>query len=330
MRLGIIGTGMIVQDLFQGIEDLPFEEVWLCATERSKEKAEKLCSEFGLKGYVTDYQTLLEKDIDVVYIALPNHLHYRYAKKALEFKKDVIVEKPAVVFGEEWNHLLKIAKENGCILLEAMSIHFIPAFLKLRESLGQIGKVKIVNLAYCQYSSRYDAFRRGEILPAFDVTKAGGALMDINVYNLQAAVALFGKPKSIFYHANVAHGIDTSGIVILDYPDFKVACIGAKDSGAPACSMIQGEDGSICLETPMNHLEEFSLWKKNRKEKVVSAVMEKHRLVYEFREFERIFKERDIKRAEELQEITGIVLELMDEAREQSGVVFGKSEGYHR
>ncbi|SUM35254.1 Uncharacterised protein [Staphylococcus gallinarum] len=60
----------------------------------------------------------------------------------------------------------------------------------------------------------------------------GGALMDINVYNVHLAVGLFGKPKGVAYFANVEKNIDTSGILQLDYDNLKVVCIGAKDSSS--------------------------------------------------------------------------------------------------
>ena len=51
-----------------------------------------------------------------------------------------------------------------------------------KASLADIGDVKIVNINYSQYSSRYDAFKRGEIAPAFNPEMGGGALRDLNVY----------------------------------------------------------------------------------------------------------------------------------------------------
>lgn len=313
MRLGIIGTGMIVQDLLQGRQDLPVETIWLCATKRSVDAAKELCRTYDLQGYVLAYEELLSKDIDTVYVALPNHLHFSYAKMALESGKDVIVEKPAVTCSREWNNLVDLAKQKQRIILEAMNIHFLPAFDRLKESLPQIGRVKIVSFNFSQYSSRYDAFLRGEILPAFDHTKGGGALMDINVYNLHAMAALFGKPKHISYHGNVSYGIDTSGIVMMDYEELKAVCIGAKDCGTPIMSTIQGEEGTICIQTPISQLQEFRYWQKDKTEKVITEEMKYHRLVYEFLEFERIFRERDEQKAQLLQEITQTVMEMMDE-----------------
>ena len=72
------------------------------------------------------------------------------------------------------------------MIFEAMNLHYIPAFLSLKEDLKKLGDIKIVSFNYSQYSSRYNAFKEGTILPAFDFHKAGGALMDLNVYNIHA------------------------------------------------------------------------------------------------------------------------------------------------
>lgn len=66
--------------------------------------------------------------------------------------------------------------------------------------------------------------------------------MDLNIYNIHFIVGLFGVPKSVEYLANIQRDVDTSGILLLDYGDFKVLSIAAKDSGAPVTSTIEGEN----------------------------------------------------------------------------------------
>ena len=91
MKLGILGTGKIVQSLMREYRFLPVEKTYVLATTRSVERAEG----FGLDGVFTDYDALLSAGIDTVYVALPNDLHYAYTRKALEAGRDVILEKPA-------------------------------------------------------------------------------------------------------------------------------------------------------------------------------------------------------------------------------------------
>ncbi len=74
--------------------------------------------------------------------------------------------------------MVKIAQNENVYLFEAISTVYLPNVRKIKEILGELGKVRISVSNYFQYSSRYDAFKNGEVLPAFDYKKSGGALMD--------------------------------------------------------------------------------------------------------------------------------------------------------
>lgn len=113
---------------------------------------------------------------------------------------------------------------------------------------------------YSQYSHRYDAFKEGKILLVFDPKKGGGALMDLNIYNIYFLVGLFGMPKSVKYVSNIQRGIDTSSMLILDYGDFKAVLIAAKDCTAPVTSLIEGEDGTIVVNGPANVMGSFDIY----------------------------------------------------------------------
>ena len=92
MKLLIFGTGMIVNDYLDGVSEMPFEETYLCG--RTKEKADDLVQKFNLSKAFYDVDEALQSDAEVVYVGLPNNLHFEYAKKSLEAGKHVIVEKP--------------------------------------------------------------------------------------------------------------------------------------------------------------------------------------------------------------------------------------------
>lgn len=140
---------------------------------------------------------------------------------------------------EEFEELAKLAQEKELLLMEAITNQYLANFTAIKEALSDIGDVKIVNINYSQYSSRYDAFKRGEIAPAFNPEMGGGALRDLNVYNIHLLVGLFGKPNRVEYLPNVERGVDTSGILVLDYGHFKAVAIGAKDCSAEIRSTIQ-------------------------------------------------------------------------------------------
>ncbi len=96
--------------------------------------------------------------------------------------------------------------------MEAITNQYLKNFQGIKEAVKKIGTLKIIECNYSQYSSRYDAFKEGTILPAFNPKMGGGALMDINIYNIHLVVGLLGKPERVQYYANIERDIDTSGI----------------------------------------------------------------------------------------------------------------------
>lgn len=320
MKLGIIGTGMIVTDVLNAIEDLLVEKIYIYG--RSEDKASLFNEKYHLDGYFTDYDEILDSDVDTIYIALPNYLHYEFSKKALLKDKHVIIEKPITSHYEELKELKEIAFQRHLIIIEAMNLHYLPGVLSIKDNLSLLGDIKIVNLNFSQYSSRYNAFKEGVILPVFDYHKSGGALYDLNVYNIHFVIDLFGEPKDVYYYPNIEKGIDTSGILIMDYPRFKVIAIGAKDCKAPMMNTIQGNDGNIVVDKAISQMTSYSLSKNNKEEIKYQFDTQKHRLYYEFKEFIRIIDKQDYQTVSKMLEISSIACRVMEKARQVSGIVF--------
>lgn len=324
MKLGMIGAGKIAQEVLTFINEIDrIDLVAIAATPRSEDKLKNLSEEYKIDKYYTDYEKLLaNEEVEVVYVALPNNLHYEVMDKALDYGKDIICEKP---FAANINQALKIfkkAEEKNLILLEAMSNRFIPNAVKVKEQLSKLGKIKIVSFNYSQYSSRYDRFKEGDIAPAFSLGNAGGALMDLNIYNIDYAVNLFGKPSDVKYYPNIEKSIDTSGVCVLDYDDFKVVSIGAKDSSASLVNTIQGEDGTIEIPDALNNFASYKIKKTGGDYKDYNGNADKSRLYYEFVAFEEIIRNRDKKRVDELKDVTLITSEVLNQARIEAGIFF--------
>ena len=324
MKLAVLGTGKIVQEFLPMIQQVTgVELVALLSTPRSLDKAKAMQAQYQIQEVYTDYETLLANDsIDTVYVALPNHLHYQYTKEALLQGKNVICEKPFTLNAQQLEELIQIATEKRLILLEAITNQYLNNFLQIKKELAQLGKIKIVECNYSQYSSRYDAFKEGKILPAFDPQKGGGALMDINIYNIHFVVGMFGKPEKVQYLANVERHIDTSGILVLDYGDFKAVCIGAKDSTANIRSVIQGTDGSIEVLGATNEMPRYERRSKTEVE-AMNVNLDKHRMYQEFAKFTEVIDQKDLAFASEKLNHSLTVMQVVDQALESAKLHLG-------
>lgn len=324
MKLGIVGAGMIVKDFLTMTPLLPEIELKaITGTPHGMDNMEKLQMQYGIDRVYTDIdECLANEEIDTIYVAVPNHLHFAFAKKALEAGKNVICEKPFTLNLAELKELAELAQTKQLILLEAITNQYMMNYQKIKEAVPTLGEIKVIECNYSQYSSRYDAFKAGEVLPAFNPRFGGGALMDINIYNIHFVVGLLGAPSSVKYLANIEKDIDTSGILILNYPDTKVVCIGAKDSTATIRSTIQGTKGSVIVNGATNVLDNFDIESKAGIENF-DFKQNSHRMYEEFKAFQRIIAEKDLKEAalrlQHSEEVLRVVEQALADAHIQLG-----------
>ncbi|CAM4125013.1 Gfo/Idh/MocA family protein [Streptococcus penaeicida] len=318
MKLTVVGTGKIVEEALPVIAATNGIEIKaLVSTPRSREKAETLAEQYQIPDIYTSLdQALANPNTDTVYVATPNHLHYEMTKAALLAGKHVICEKPFTLKEAQAQELAQLAKEKELILLEAITNLYLENFAVLKEELTNLGDIKIVDCNYSQYSSRYDAFKDGVIAPAFDPEKGGGALRDLNIYNIHLVVALFGDPTSVDYLPNLERGVDTSGILILDYTDFKVVCIAAKDCSAEVRTIIQGNKGSMIVAGESNTLPQVKITENGSQPRLVNKNSAEHRMAAEFRAFQAIINDRDFARAQEAIEHSLKVMKVLEKASE--------------
>ena len=322
MKLGILGTGMIVQEFLPWlVEQGPFTVQTVCSTERSAPLAQELCRQYGVPQHTTNYLELLQW-VDVVYIAVPNMQHTRFVRVALEAGRHVIVEKPMTPTAAQTEELVALARRKNVFLFEAVTTQYLENYGKIRELLPRVGTVKLVQCNFSQYSSRYDAFCAGQVAPSFDPACAGGALMDLGVYNISYIVGLFGEPNQVHYTANMERNIDTSGILTMDYSGFKAVSIAAKDCGAPARYVIQGTKGYILQKSTANRCGGVTFHPNEGKEEHYNLNGGRPRQAAEFEVFARAMETGDQELCTRMQDTSIAVSRVLTVARRTAGVRF--------
>ena len=322
MKVGILGTGKIVQEFLPWlVEHAPFTVQALCSTPRSAEKAQELCRQYGVPQHTTNYLELLQW-VDVVYIAVPNLQHVRFARVALEAGKHVIVEKPLAPSAAQTEELVALARHKKVFLFEAVTTQYLENYAKIRELLPRVGTVRLVQCNFSQYSSRYDAFCAGDVQPAFDPACAGGALMDLGVYNVSYIVGLFGEPNQAKYTANMERGIDTSGILTMDYSGFKAVSIAAKDCAAPARYIIQGTKGYLLQKSTANFCGGVTFHPYKGKEEHFNLSEGRPRQAAEFHAYARAIESEDMELCSRMLDTSVAVSRVLETARRDAGIRF--------
>ncbi|HIR27135.1 MAG TPA: Gfo/Idh/MocA family oxidoreductase [Candidatus Choladousia intestinigallinarum] len=322
IRLGTIGSGVIVHSILDGVKET---EGIRCAAvySRTWQRGSELAGCYGVEKVYTDMDRFLsDPEVNFVYIATPNLLHYEQAKKALLAGKNVICEKP---FCTKWEHakeLVEIAKEKRLFLVDAVPTAFLPNFEILKRKLSEVGKIKLVMSNYSQYSSRYDVLKAGGMPNIFNPQYAGGCLMDINFYNVYLNVALFGKPEEAIYYPNLYAGVaDTSGIMVMRYDGFVCEASGAKDTWGQNYVQIEGEEGYIYVEGGSNGLSQIKVVTKNAEE-VLNDQDSSNRWLYEVRKVTSLVQADDYETIYEKLDTMLDVMWVLEQSRKAAGLFF--------
>ena len=322
IRLGTIGSGVIVHTILKNVAAA--EGIRLAAVySRSEEKGKALAEEFGGGKVYTDMDAFLcDEEINVVYIATPNLLHYEQAKRALMAGKHVICEKPFCTKAVHARELVEIAKEKHLFLVDAVPTAFLPNLKIIKRELQKIGRVKLVMGNFSQYSSRYDLVLKGEVPNIFNPEYAGGCLMDINFYNVYLNVALFGKPLNSIYTPDLYGNLaDTSGILMMQYDGFVSEAAGAKDTWGVNFFQIEGEKGYIYIKDGSGALGEVKVVTKESEE-VFNGQDNPDRWSYEVDAVTKLLLEEDYDTVYQGLDTMLDVVEVLEASRKKAGIFF--------
>lgn len=326
MKLATIGTGSIVEEALRSMQDVEGIVLEACYS-RSLEKARAFQEKFGFARAYDSLDAMLEDpQVNTVYIASPNALHVPQARQALEHGKNVILEKPFAWSVQEAEELFALAESRGLMIFEAITTIHTPNYGLVRDQLDRIGQVRQIIMNFSQYSSRYGRYKKGIVDNVFDPAMEGGALGDINVYNIHFVVGLYGMPRKVtYYPVRGFNGIDTSGVLIMEYPDFVATCIGSKDSSSAYLFFVQGDEGTISVSggssgrmTDVFFQPCYSVGETTEQEKI--SIDQGHHMTYEFMDFETALREHNMDMYEAWKQETLNVMRILEEAHRQMEV----------
>lgn len=331
LTFGVIGTGWITDS-------------WIAAAQKSGKwqlsavlsRSEANAQSYGAKHHCSNtYHDLdaflADPDMQAVYVASPNSLHFAQAKQVLQAKKHCILEKPATSTPEELEELFQLAQRQDVFLIEAYR-HIQGANYKLLRKLvmqeKRLGTIYGASFNYASYSSRYDSVLAGETPNIFSLDHSGGSLVDVGVYPVTFAVALFGEPKSqVFVPFICSTGVDAGGLIILRYEGFGVQVNHAKAYRSTAPSEIYGEKGTFTIDDA-TEVKTISHWdpKTKNSEELAGPYPKVEKpnvsMEEEATEFARIINEGDKQASAELERISKIVLRVTSDLRRQNGILY--------
>lgn len=249
LKLAVIGTGWIVQSFIDGLEYAPGLEL-SAVYSRSYERGRELAEKNGAGTVFTSLDELARSEVDCVYIASPNSLHYEQSKMMLKAGKHVICEKPLTVTPDEAQELIAFAKDNGLVYVEAIMYMFCPVREKLHKAIEEIGEIRSAHFDFSQYSSKYPAYMRGELPNIFNPKMATGSLMDLGVYCVYPAVELFGEPEKLTAMSDfLQSGADAATAAVMKCANTLVSLTSSKTGQDYAGSQIIGENGTIKISS---------------------------------------------------------------------------------
>ena len=327
INFGVVGTNWITHSYVAGAHATG---KWNLAAvySRKEETAKEFAAKYEGKQIATytDLNDLArDGNISTVYIASPNILHYEHAKVILTAGKNVILEKPSCSTVEELDDLFKTAKEKNVILLEAFRHIQEANFKLLKQQLSTLGPIYGASITYAQYSSRYERVLAGEVPNIFNLEMGGGALADLGVYCVAAAIDLFGAPLDAqYWPVKIATGADGGGRLILKYPTFTVHLCHSKIYNSDAPSEIYGENGTLIIPT-ITDIDRVTFWDSKTKEKLeLSGVgkPEELNLKEEAEEFAIVIELRDQDAVMRHETLSRDVLKVLEKARRDNGLLF--------
>ena len=251
IRFGILGTANIAIRRFIPGALSAHNAVAQAIASRDLPRAREVAARFAIPSAYGSYRELLDDpEIDAVYIPLPNTLHAEWTIAAAEAGKAILCEKPLGATSNEAQRMIDAARANGVLLMEAFMYRFHPQHARVREILDadEIGDVRAVRTAF---TFQLEPFDPANVRLQREL--AGGALMDVGCYCVNAARMLFGEEPewaSAQWDFRADFGVEVSLAGVLTFSDARTATFdcGFRAAGQGSYT-VAGTKGQIDVPT---------------------------------------------------------------------------------
>jgi dihydrodiol dehydrogenase / D-xylose 1-dehydrogenase (NADP) len=320
IQWGIVGPGKIARKFARDLRVTGDGRLRAVAG-RDLGRARAFADEFGAELAFDDLDALAaDPSVDMVYIASPHNAHFETARRLLEAGKPVLCEKPMTVNAAQARELIARSGGRKVFLMEAMWTRFLPLYRRIREWLddGRIGKPLLVSSAFCIQPPRDPANR------FFNPELAGGALLDVGVYNVAISQFVMGrKPDRVSAIGHLGGtGVDELLSASLHYESGGLAQIACGLTTAfDNALVIGGEKGFIRVPATFIHGRKAILHVGGNEE-TISLSPRGEGFEYEAGEAMRCFRAGAIESPLMPHADTLANLETMDEIRRQIGLCY--------
>ena len=327
LKFGIVGTGRISDWVLKGAAQDP-RIVVTAVCSRTVEAAEAFIRRnplaSGAKIYTSVELMAADPDVDAIYVGTPNETHHNMTITCLNAGKHVLCEKPLAINAEEGREMVEVARKSGKLLMEAMVSTLNPNFRNIASRLDEIAPIHHYSSYFCQYSSKYEALKRGEIAAAF-MPGTAGALRDVGVYTIYPLVALFGRPSEVTGKLSTVQttegDADVYGTACLKYDDMDAVLTWSKAYDSFQPTEIAGENGNLILDEIhiarkaeiVPHAAPTSGQGPKPGRTLVSEGMPYNEYYYEFKEFADLLESGQRESSVNSLETSLITLEIIDQ-----------------
>ena len=178
VRIGILGAARIAPSALIKPARETSEVVVAAVAARDVSRAQAFAAKHGIAKAHDSYEALIaDPDLDAVYNPLPNGLHGRWTRAALDAGKHVLCEKPFTANAAEAREVAELAAKSDRVVMEALHYRYHPCASRIEEILasGELGKLERVEAHWCFWMPKFSDIR-------YDYSLAGGALMDLGCY----------------------------------------------------------------------------------------------------------------------------------------------------